>query len=261
MHILKLSPARVRDTSGSVPPGQRGRTSPLGLQRLQLPRVTEHGSCTFLFDLPLPGISSRPTNQGPDSVPRGDLGARRRSDSVRVWSWSAPPSRGCVPFPSGLLAPKAGFPAPGLRRPSDQPGGRPGPVTCGRTVFPHRAKLAFGEQGLPEHAGGLGGALFAAGRQGGAGLRAAGAQARLVRPLHAAGLRALGERLGQEAPGAGLQVEHGGPGLRVRVAAAACTEGKHSVGRLQAEEPRAWAQLAGPELPRLGPRVGVCFTS
>lgn len=136
------------------------------------------------------------------------------------------------PFPLRLLTPESGFPVSRLRRPSDQPGWRLGAEAFSLTVLPRRADVALGEEGLPEHGGGLRAVVSAAGSGGSAGLPAAGIRVHLVLPLHFVGLgRFLGELFWQEAPRSGLQVEDGGPGIRVGVAAVAichrAKEGRH----------------------------------
>lgn len=99
-----------------------------------------------------------------------------------------PPPGQLWPFPLRLLTPKAGFLASRFRCPSDQPGWRLGSVAFSHIVFPHQAKLAFGEKGLPEHTWGLGAPLFAVGSWGTAGLPLARIDVHLVFPFHLVGL-------------------------------------------------------------------------
>lgn len=78
------------------------------------------------------------------------------------------------------------------------------------------AKAVLGEKGLAQYARRLGAPLFAPGCWGRAGLPSARISIYLILPFHLIGLGGfLGELFWQEAPGSGLQIEHGGPGVYV----------------------------------------------
>lgn len=124
-------------------------------------------------------------------------------------------------FLSWLFIAKAAFPVPGFWRSSHQPWWGLGWNVFSQTVFPTPAKpLVFGEQGLPQQPRCLGAPVFTAGRWRDAGGHSHRTHIHLVLPFHFVGLGGfLWELIWQEAPGPGLQIEHSGSNIWVRVAA------------------------------------------